>query len=60
MDEDIRYMNLCGRLLAGNRIDGCYDDMVWADNILYKVFGMSSDDIMENLGQNVDNATIFY
>lgn len=60
MNEDIRYMNLCGRLLAGNSIDGCYDDRVSADNILYMVFGMSSDDIRENLGQNVDNATLFY
>ena len=60
MNDDIRYLHLCGRLLTGKSIDGFCSDQVDADNILYKSFGMSSDDIQENLHGNVDNATFFY
>ena len=60
MNEDIRFLHLCGRLMTGNGIDECYSDHALADNALYLAFGMSSDDIQENLMGNVDNATIFY
>ena len=60
MNEDIRFLHLCGRLMTGKGIDECYSDHALADNALYLAFGMSSDDIQENLMGIVDNATIFY
>ena len=55
MNDEIKYLHLCGRLLDGKGADGYYFDPIDADNILYGDFGMSSEDIMENLhsGQNV-------
>ena len=60
MSDDIKYLHLCAKLLTGKNIEGFYADPVEADNVLYQAFGMSSDDILENLRSNVDNATIFY
>jgi len=60
MNDDIKYLHLCGRLLTGKSVDGFFSDPVNADNVLYKSFGMSSEDIQENLRGNVDNATFFY
>ena len=60
MNDDIRFLHLCGRLMTGKDIDDCYADHALADNVLYHAFGMSSDDILENLLGNVDNATLFY
>ena len=60
MNDDIKYLHLCAKLLTGKNIEESYADRVEADNVLYQAFGMSSDDILENLRSNVDNATIFY
>ena len=60
MNDDIKYLHLCAKLLTGKNIESSYADRVEVDNILYQAFGMSSDDIKENLCQNIDNATIFY
>ena len=51
MNDDIRYLLLCGRLMTGKGIDGLQVDAVEADNILYGDFGMSSEDILENIRQ---------
>lgn len=60
MNDDIKYLHLCAKLMTGKNIEGFYADPVEAENVLYRSFGMSSDDIQENLRSNVDNATIFY
>ena len=60
MNDDIKYLHLCAKLMAGKNFEDCYADPVEAENVLYRSFGMSSDDIQENLRSNVDNATIFY
>ena len=60
MNEDIRFLHLCGRLLTGKGIGGLYTDPVNADNDLYDSFGLSTEDIQEILCGNIDNATFFY
>ncbi len=72
MNDEIKYLHLCGRLLAGKGIAGYYSDAIEADNILYGDFGMSSEDILENIKcnssygmckyvcANLDNDTLFY
>ena len=51
MNDDIRYLHLCSRLMTKKRIDDAEVDLTAFDNILYADFGMSSEDIMENLRQ---------
>ena len=60
MNDNIKYLRLCAKLLTGKNIEDSYADPVEAENVLYRTLGMSSDDILENLRSNVDNATIFY
>lgn len=55
MNEEIKYLNLCGRLMNGLGIDVNYADVVEADNILYEDFGMSSEDILESFKCNSHN-----
>ena len=52
MNDEIKYLHLCGRLLTGKGIDACFFDSIKADNILYGDFGMSSEDILENINCN--------
>ena len=52
MNDEIKYLHLCGRLLTGKGIDACFFDSIKADNILYGDFGMSSEDIMAALNRN--------
>ena len=47
MKDEIRLMNICGRLMDGKGIDACGDEMVETDNTLYSEFGMSSEEILE-------------
>ena len=49
MNDDIRFLHICGRLMTGKGIDSSDADAIEADNILYGDFGMSSEDILENL-----------
>ena len=49
MNDDIKYLHLCGSLMAGKDINYWSDDTIAADNILYGNFGMSAEDIIENL-----------
>ena len=49
MNDDIRYLHLCSRLMAKNKIDEADVDLTAFDNILYADFGMSSEEILENL-----------
>ena len=55
MNEEIKYLNLCGRLMNGLGIDVNYVDAVEVDNILYEDFGMSSEDILESFKCNSHN-----
>ena len=45
MNDEIKYLHLCGRLLTGKGVDADYADAIEADNILYGDFGMSSEEI---------------
>ena len=49
MNDDIRYLHLCGMLMTGKDIDERRIDVIDADNMLYGTLGMSSEDILENL-----------
>ena len=61
MNDDIRYLHICGRLMTGKDIDERHIDVIDADNMLYGTLGMSSEDIVKNLSRgNVDNAALFY
>lgn len=48
MNDDIRNFHIYGRLLAGKGVGDSYADTVMVDNLLYRDFGMSSEDILEN------------
>ncbi len=47
MNDEIKYLHLCGRLMTGKSVDCNYVDAIKADNILYGDFGMSSEDILD-------------
>ena len=49
MNDEIKYLHLCGRLLTGKGIDAYSFDSIKTDNILYGDFGMSSEDILKNI-----------
>ena len=55
MNEEIKFLRLCGRLLTGKGIDADYIDAIEADNILYGDFGMSSEDILESFNSDSRN-----
>ena len=52
MNDEIKYLHLCGRLLGGKGADGYYFDPIDADNILYGDFGMSSEEILDIFNSN--------
>jgi hypothetical protein len=56
MNSDIKYLDLCGRLMTGRGFDCNFMDAIEADNILYRDFGMSSEDILENFSQNTQTS----
>jgi hypothetical protein len=61
MNDEIMNLLLCGRLMSEKGIGESDLDQVRADNILYGAFGMSSEEILENLRSgNIDNAALFY
>lgn len=61
MNDEIMNLLLCARLMSEKGIGESDLDQVCADNILYGAFGMSSEEILENLRSgNIDNAALFY
>ena len=52
MNDDIRYLQFCSRLMTENDIDRSDADLTIFDNILYGDFGMSSEEILVNFRQN--------
>ena len=55
MNDEIKFLHLCGRLLTGKGIDNYYADAIEAENILYGDFGMSSEEILESFNCNSRN-----
>lgn len=47
MNDEIRFLNICMKLMDGEDIDAYGDEMVRIDNMLYREFGMSAEEILE-------------
>ena len=47
MNDEIRFLNICSKLMDGEGIDAYDDEMVRIDNMLYSEFGMSAEEILE-------------
>ena len=47
MKKDIRFLNICEKLMNGESIDVYEYEKVMIDNMLYGEFGMSAEEILE-------------
>ena len=56
MNDSIFYLRLCSMLMNGKGISDGQVDAVSADNAFYGVFGMSSEDILENFQLGFDKS----
>ena len=56
MNDSISYLRLCSMLMNGKSISDDIIDMVGVDNAFYSVFGMSSEDILENFQLGFDKS----
>lgn len=56
MNDSISYLRLCNMLMDGKSISDDIVDTVVADNAFYSVFGMSSEDILENFQLGFDSS----
>ena len=56
MNDSISYLRLCSMLMNGKNISDDIVDTVGVDNAFYSVFGMSSEDILENFQLGFDKS----